>query len=151
MGGAGIKHWSRTQKARALSSAEAEYYAIVSGCVEGLGAASILEDMGWTVGVRVWTDSSAAKAAASRRGHGKMRHVELKYLWVQELVRGGRIELRKIPGERNVADHLTKGRSIWEVKGLLEGVGADIRVREGAIEKGRIGEVEERRGEKRWL
>ena len=32
--------------------------------------------------VRVWTDCNAAKAIASRRGLGKTRHVELKYLVV---------------------------------------------------------------------
>ena len=42
--------------------------------------------MGWKMSVRVHTDSSAAKAVASRRGLGKLRHIELKYLWVQELV-----------------------------------------------------------------
>lgn len=61
--GAEVKHWSRTQKARALRSGKAEYYAMVTGGAEGL---------------RVWTDSSAAKAVANRRGLGKLRHVELK-------------------------------------------------------------------------
>ena len=35
--GAGANHWARTQKARALSSGEAEYYAMVTGDFEGLG------------------------------------------------------------------------------------------------------------------
>ena len=150
LGGVGIKHWSRTQKARALSSAEAEYYAIVSGTVEGLGVASLLEDLGWKVGIKVWTDSSAAKAAASRRGHGRMRHVELKYLWVQELVRSGRIVLDKVPGVRNVADHLTKGKGVSEVKGLLESVGAEMRMRSGSMWWRRDVEVQEVRLEKGW-
>ena len=29
--GVAVKHWSRTQKARALSTGEAEYYAMVTG------------------------------------------------------------------------------------------------------------------------
>lgn len=55
--GVGIKHWSRTQKARALSSGEAEYYAMVTGGAEGLGMQSLAEDLGWKVQVRVWTDN----------------------------------------------------------------------------------------------
>ena len=43
---AAIKHWSRTQKARALSSGEAEYYAIVTGSAEGLGMQSLATDLG---------------------------------------------------------------------------------------------------------
>ena len=95
----GVKRWSRSQKSRALSVGEAEYYALVTRCAEGLGMKSLAEDMGWNLGVRVWTDSSTAKSAARRRGLGRSRHVELKYLRVQEVVRSGRIEVGRL-GER---------------------------------------------------
>ena len=78
--GVGINHWSRTQKPRALSSGEAEYYAMVTGCADGLGLRSLAEDLGWRAVVRLWTDCSAAKAVANRRGLGKLRHVESKWL-----------------------------------------------------------------------
>ena len=124
VGGVGVKHWSRTQATRALSVGEAEYYAITTGCKEGLGMQSLLRDMGWEAEVVIWSDSSTAKGIASRRGLGKMRHVELRYLWVQEAVRGGRLSVRKVGGRTNVADHLTKGKAVWEFKELLEKVGA---------------------------
>ena len=73
-----MKHWSRTQKARALSSGEAEYYAMVTGCAEGLGMQSLDEDLGWKAEVWLWTDSSAAEAIGNRRGLGKLRHTEMK-------------------------------------------------------------------------
>ena len=76
--GVGVKHWSRTQKAKALSSGEAEYDAMVTGCAEGLGTQSLAEDLGWKAEVWLWTDSSAAKAIGKRRGLGKLRHMELK-------------------------------------------------------------------------
>ena len=63
-----VKHWSRTQATRALSTAAAEYYAVVRGATEGLGMQSMMADLGVTTQVRVWTDSNAAKAIASRRG-----------------------------------------------------------------------------------
>ena len=44
--GVAIKHWSRTQKSRALSVAEAEYYAIVTGSAEGLGIQALARDLG---------------------------------------------------------------------------------------------------------
>ena len=44
------------------------------------------EDLGWKAVVRVWTDSSTVKAVSGRRGLGKLRHVELKWLWVQDAV-----------------------------------------------------------------
>ena len=62
-----VKHWSRTQATRTLSTAEAEYYAVVTGAAEGLGMRSMMADMGLSAQVRVWTDSNAAKAIASRK------------------------------------------------------------------------------------
>ena len=37
-----------------------------------------------------------------------MRHLEVKDLWLQSLVKDGRVTLRKIPGSHNVSDVLTK-------------------------------------------
>ena len=45
---------------------------------------------------------------ASRRGLGKVRHVEVSQLWVQEKVGSGEIELRKADGSMNLVDALTK-------------------------------------------
>ena len=125
--GAGVKHWSRTQKARALSSGEAEYYAMVTRGAEGLGMQALAEDLGWEVKVRVWTDSSAAKAVANRRGLGKLRHVELKWLWMQDMVKEGRIQLKTVRGDENIADHLTKPKNRVEVEAMLLKVGAEFR------------------------
>ena len=124
--GVGVKHWSRTQKARALSSGEAEYYAMVTGCAEGLGLQSLAEDLGWKTEVQIWTDSSAAKAIANRRGLGKLRHVELKWLWVQDIVKEGRVKLKTVRGTENVADHLTKPKTKAEMEELLKKVGAEF-------------------------
>ena len=68
--GAAVKHWSRTQKTRAMRSGEAEYYALVTGCAEGLGVKSVAGDMGFEVEVTMWTDSTAGKSVANRREEG---------------------------------------------------------------------------------
>ena len=60
------------------------------------------------VPLRVWTDSSAAIGICSRQGLGKLRHLDTHTLWVQQAVRNRRIDLRKIAGESNPADLLTK-------------------------------------------
>ena len=41
-----VKHWSRTQATRALSTAEAEYCAVVTGSAEGLGMQSMMRELG---------------------------------------------------------------------------------------------------------
>ena len=53
------------------------------------------------------TDSSSAKSFASKRGLGKMRHIEVKDLWLQEAVCRGRIKLFKVIGTKNPADLFT--------------------------------------------
>ena len=109
-----------------LIPVQAEYYAMVTGCAEGLGLKSLAEDLGWKAEVRLWTDSSAAKAIGNRRGLGKLRHVELKWLWVQDVVKEGRVKLKTVKGTENVADHLTKPKSKAEVEELLRRVGAEF-------------------------
>jgi hypothetical protein len=58
--------------------------------------------------LRVWTDSSAAIGICSRQGLGKLRHLDTHTLWIQQAVRTKRVDLRKVLGERNPADLLTK-------------------------------------------
>ena len=56
----------------------------------------------------MWTDSAAAIGICSRQGLGKLRHIATHTLWVQEKVRVGAIELRKVHGKVNPADLFTK-------------------------------------------
>ena len=102
------KHWSSTQTSVALSSGEAEFAGVIRGSGQGLGYQALLKDLGVEVPVRVWTDSSAALGICSRQGLGGIRHLDTHMLWIQQAVRGRRIDLRKIDGEKNPADLLTK-------------------------------------------
>ena len=103
-----LKTGSSTQTTIALSSGEAELYAVVRGASEGLGLQALAEDLGVARSVRIWTDSAAAKGMISRTGAGRQRHLEVKYLWVQQACREERFAIRKVAGERNPADLLTK-------------------------------------------
>ena len=107
-----VKSWSTTQKVTALSSGEAEYYAIVKGASQGIGIRSMLQDFqihpASTRYIEVKEDSSAAKGIASRRGLGKMKHVHIKELWIQEKVSSEDLKITEVPGTENLADALTK-------------------------------------------
>ena len=124
--GSTLKSWSNTQATIALSSAEAEYYAAVRAAAEALGMQSLMRDLGFECTIRVWIDASAAKSVASRAGLGKIRHMETKFLWLQEAVSGKRIELRKILGIHNPADLLTKPLSVKEIGPKLAMVGGTL-------------------------
>jgi hypothetical protein len=54
------------------------------------------------------TDSSAAKSFAARRGLGKMRHMDARYLWLQGEVLKKTVKVLKVKGEENPADLMTK-------------------------------------------
>ena len=103
-----IKCWSATQPGVAMSSGEAEFYGVVRAAAAGLGIKSLYGDIGIGMPVRVWTDSSAAIGVCNRQGLGKLRHLECKALWIQQRLRLGEFELRKVPGESNPADLFTK-------------------------------------------
>ena len=103
-----LKTWSGTQATIALSSAEAELIALVKGAAEGLALRSLIADLGEECALRVHVDSSAAIGICRRTGVGKIRHLDTRLLWAQELVREKVIEVIKVPGEQNPADLMTK-------------------------------------------
>jgi hypothetical protein len=127
--GGAIKTWSSTQSVAALSSGEAEYYALVKAAAEGLGIQSLAKDLGWDFKVRIWVDATAARGIACRTGLGKIRHMETKVLWVQDALKRGRFTICKIDGTMNPSDVLTKPASASEMKDKLAAVGARLRVR----------------------
>ncbi len=74
-----IKTWCCTQGAVALSSAEAEFYAMVEAVCRTKGLSSLAKELGFiNVGnvIHLGTDSSAAKSFVCRRGLGRMKHLE---------------------------------------------------------------------------
>ena len=73
-----------------------------------MGIKRMLEDFGININLRINTDASAAKGITARRGAGKIRHIEVSQLWIQDRVRKGEIIMRKIDTKENLADALTK-------------------------------------------
>ena len=116
-----IKSWSSTQGPISLSSGEAEFYGVVKASGMALGYQALLDDLGVRIPVRIWTDSSATMGICGRQGVGKLRHVDTRTLWVQQRVRSGELEIRKVRGEVNPADLFTKHLSSEErVRELLQ-------------------------------
>ena len=54
------------------------------------------------------TDSQSALAVCKRRGPGRMKHIELKMLAVQEWLKTGRLRIHKVSTHDNPADLMTK-------------------------------------------
>ena len=114
-----LRTWCLTHGAIALSSAEVEYYAMVERATRGVGVKTMLKEMGIEASIVLSTDSSAAKSLRSRRGTGRIRHLETKWLWLQVEVAAGRIKLEKVAGNSNPADLMTKYKNALEIEKLL--------------------------------
>ena len=116
-----IKSWSTTQTVVAMSSGEAEHYGAVKGACEGIGIAGLVWDLtGRHVKLEVSTDSSAARGIAMRRGVGKVRHLEVRTLWLQDQVDRGIVKINKVSGQTNPADVCTKYLEGRRMQELLE-------------------------------
>ena len=102
-----VSHWSRTQQLVALSSAEAELNAAVKAGQEGIGIANLLSEMGDVRPVRLKGDSSANHGIITRQGTGKVKHLSVRQLWLQERVALGGMSHTKVPRAINHSDVLT--------------------------------------------
>ena len=103
-----LRSWSVTQKFVTLSSGEAELMALVKASTEAIGLTQLAASWGLTLDARVHVDSSAALAVVQRRGCGKLRHVRIGHLWVQELASEELVSFVKVRGAVNPADLMTK-------------------------------------------
>ena len=108
MGKYTLQHWSSTQTTVALSSAEAELTGICRGASKGIGLRSLCNELGLNVDLVVHTDAAAAIGICRRRGLGKVRHLAVADLWVQDKIKSKDFALQKIKGTHNPADILTK-------------------------------------------
>ena len=103
-----MKHGSNLQSTIALSSGESEFYALTCGAALGLSLKSLMADWGQKNDLIVLSDSSAARGTAARRGLGKLRHVQARYLWVQERVANNDLTVKSVNTKQHLADLCTK-------------------------------------------
>ncbi len=82
----------------------------------------MLKDLGVKAAIKMRADSMAAKGIAGRKGLGKLKHMDVRYLWVQDCVRGGDFVVKHIDSKINPADVLTKPKLDSECSALVEPV-----------------------------
>ena len=81
-----LKTWATTQTVVAHSSGEADYYGVAKGMCEALGIKGIAEGMSLDLSITLSTDSSVAKMIATRKGLGKIKHLETRMLLAQDKI-----------------------------------------------------------------
>jgi len=125
-GGHCVKSWSTTQKSVTLSSAEAELVAAVKMSAELIGIEQLMSDWGTTIRSEVLIDSSAALGIVSRKGNGKLRHIKVGMLWIQEKQENEELTYKKVHGVQNPADLMTKNLTQGTIDSHLGRINASI-------------------------
>jgi hypothetical protein len=95
----------------AESSCEAEYYALCEGCRELLWIRSFTREIGFNdIPVDMMKqDNTSCISFASKLGlSDRMKHIDLKYTFVKELVHEGRVKLVYVKTSEMLADIFTK-------------------------------------------
>lgn len=130
-----VNAFSRTQGLASLSTAGAEGFALGAGVCEGFFIRSILLELNEQVRMTWASDSSLEIAAARRLGLGKMKHVSIIYVFVQELVRSGPVALVNLPTGCNPADIATNALDQLTIEKHLAACGVMVRTVNRAADK----------------
>ena len=104
-----LRSWSKDQSVIALSSGEAELYAACMAAQQAMGIENMAREQGVDLdAMELQVDANAAIGIIGRQGLGKVRNLDLSYLWLQAAVRGKQVVLRKVHSGDNMADIGTK-------------------------------------------
>ena len=118
---------SRTQSIIALSTAEAELLALNTTAAEALFLQNLLRDMGHeNVPIELHTDSSAALGIISREGAGRVKHIHVRHLWLQQMLREKKLVIKKCTSLENLADVLTKHLPVARMQELCRAMGLEF-------------------------
>ena len=121
-----LKGFSVTQKRVTLSSAEAELGAAVKVAAETIGIEQLASGMGLQSSgssSRIYVDSSAALGVVGRKGNGRLLHVRVGQLWIQQLAEEEELKFKKVAGVQNPADLCTKYLPGTKILDLLRRIG----------------------------
>ena len=101
LGGGAIGWSSKLQTVVALSSTEAEYMAAVEAGKEILWMRNILSELGYPVQgpsmLRI-DNQSAISVSKNPEHFGQMKHLDLRFYWLRDMVDDGVIDVLHIPG-----------------------------------------------------
>ena len=122
-----LRRASTLQIPISLNSGESEYYALTGGSAYALGTQAMYADWGLTLSLTILSDSSSARSFSKRRGLGRQRHVQTRFLWLQDRVRLGHIVVEVVKGTENPADCLTKSLTKNEILRSMGWIGVEVR------------------------
>ena len=88
---------------------------------------SVAADLGIPGALTLRADAQAAIGICRRSGIGRVRHLAVGQLWIQEQIREKAISLEKVAGEYNPADAATKHLSADQLRRCYTALGCETR------------------------
>ena len=79
----------------------------------------ILNFLGYDQKLVLLSDSSAARGMANRQGSGKVKHLSMKHLWIQQAVREKQLEVEVVDTAFNWSDIGTKALDAPRLQSLV--------------------------------
>ena len=67
-----------------------------------------MEEWGIKADLVIKSDAVAAIGMVKRQGLGRIRHLAVADLWIQQKAKNGEVHFKKLDGSKNVSDILTK-------------------------------------------
>lgn len=110
---------SRKQESVSLSSTEAEYVSLALGISEEESLTMLLNEIGFKQNkpiVMFEDNQSCQKVAEGQREYKRMKHIDVKFHFIQDLIAKGKVQIEFKPSTDQLADIMTKaiGRILFE-------------------------------------
>ena len=126
MGTGAISWASKLQSIVTLSTTEAEYIAAVQAAQEILWLRNLFIEFGYTFSTPSplhIDNQSALSVAKNPEHHGRMKHLDLCYYWLRDVVEAGQIDVCYLPTKSMPADIMTKALGRIKVQEMCELLG----------------------------
>lgn len=128
MFGATIGWIAKKQATVSLSSTEAELVALCVAACHGQWLRRVLRDLGWKLDepVLFYEDNqSTIKIVSNPKDSGRLKHIDVKYFYVRELIEDKSIKVNYLPSTQQQADILTKSLPAPAFKKLRTSIGVE--------------------------
>ena len=112
--GGAVVWQTKSQKTVALSSCEAEYYAMTEAIKELLWLQGLLKELSITFETpKLKVDNQGAIALAQNPvNHQRTKHIDIKYHFIRQAIAAGQVIVEYVGTDANIADMFTKALAV---------------------------------------
>ena len=110
-----------------LSSTEVGFYAFRKCACQCIGLMNLTNDFDINLKTQIMIDAHVAFGVVQKRNFGKLHHIDVQWLWLQERMQNGEIKAAKANGKDNPTDLVTTHLSSEDMAKHLVKWGFELR------------------------